>query len=90
MPPPAAPSRASAFETVAEAVVPPLPLDDRSPPRDAPPAPGAAGHDGRWNLAAATRAAFPERFPTLAAARKAVRRGEIRVAEPHHLSLIHI
>ena len=87
MPPPAAPSRASAFETVAEAVVPPLPLDDRSPPqRDAPPAPGAAGHDGRWNLAAATRAAFPERFPTLAAARKAVRRGEIRVAEPHHES----
>ena len=71
MPPPAAPSRASAFETVAEAVVPPLPLDDRSPPpRDAPPAPGAAGHDGRWNLAAATRAAFPERFPTLAAARE--------------------
>ena len=86
MRPPAAPSRASAFETVAEAVVPPLPLDDRSPPRDAPPAPGAAGHDGRWNLAAATRAAFPERFPTLAAARKAVRRGEIRVAEPHHES----
>ena len=41
----------------------------------------AAGEDGKWNLAEATLAAFPSRFPTLAAARKAVRRGEVAAAE---------
>ena len=40
----------------------------------------AAGEDGKWNLAEATLAAFPSRFPTLAAARKAVRRGEVAAA----------
>ena len=39
----------------------------------------AAGEDGKWNLAEATFAAFPSRFPTLATARKAVRRGEVAV-----------
>ena len=39
----------------------------------------AAGEDGKWNLAEATLAAFPSRFPTLASARKAVRRGEVAV-----------
>jgi len=41
----------------------------------------AAGEDGKWNLAEATLAAFPSRFPTLATARKAVRRGEVAVAD---------
>ena len=46
------------------------------------PAPGAAGHDGRWNLAAATRAAFPG-FPTPRPRGKPSAEA-IRVAEPHH------
>jgi len=53
---------------------------------EVPAAGGAAGEDGpgedgKWNLAEATLAAFPSRFPTLAAARKAVRRGEVAAAE---------
>ena len=52
---------------------------------EVPAAGGAAGEDGpgedgKWNLAEATLAAFPSRFPTLAAARKAVRRGEVAAA----------
>jgi hypothetical protein len=39
----------------------------------------AVGEDGKWNLAEATSVVFPFRFPTLATARKAVRRGEIAV-----------
>ena len=66
---------------------PPLPLDDRSPPqRDAPPAPGAAGHDGRWNARRGDARGVPRAFPHPRGRAEAVRRGEIRVAEPHHES----
>jgi len=68
-------SASARFATVATGIVPPLPDDDA----DADAELDVAPDDGRWNLAKATLAAFPERYPTLTAARKAVRRGELRV-----------
>jgi len=66
------PSSSAAFECVEDGVCPPL------PPRDAAAAAAAAaaGKDAeeQWNLAEATKAAFPFRFPSLSAARRVVRR----------------
>ena len=61
----------------------PAPDPDDAPSkraRVAGPPPKDGTEDGRWNLAAVVRASFPDRFPTIASAKKSVRRGEVRVS----------
>ena len=61
----------------------PAPAPDDAPSkraRVAGPPPMDGTDDGRWNLAAVVRASFPDRFPTIASAKKSVRRGEVRVS----------
>jgi len=61
----------------------PAPDPDDAPSkraRVAGPPPRDGTEDGRWNLAAVVRASFPDRFPTIASAKKSVRRGEVRVS----------
>ena len=80
----------ASFEVVARGTVPPLrPAEARaaSPETaaddgfDGPASKRARIHDlPGWNLAAVTFEVFPDRFATLPAAKKSVRRGEVRVS----------
>ena len=83
----------ASFEVVARGTVPPLrplrPAEARaaSPETaadddfDGPASKRARTHDlPGWNLAAVTFEVFPDRFATLPAAKKSVRRGEVRVS----------
>lgn len=81
--PPLPPRHAPPPATATADAPAPAPAPDDAPSkraRVAGPPPRDGTEDGRWNLAAVVRASFPDRFPTIASAKKSVRRGEVRVS----------